>query len=178
VPAAPPRVVPPAPGWWRRPAFRCAVGFAVFAGLLATPLATSRHLTWHLGHGSMFDFDPMDVTAYAAFLLLPFYRRASHRKRDVLIVVLVPIYGSFVVARIVSRLISLPRRDWTPRVDELPRVVRIPGGRGAYVLSPSFPAAEQLRGEWCRNPDHAHPYRTWEDAQTLFCRSVPGQYEL
>ena len=173
-PVSPARTVPPAGTWWRRPAVRCAVGLAVFAGLVVTPLVTSRHLVWNLGGGWTFDFDLMDVTAYAAFLLLPFYRRASHRKRDLLIVVLVPFYGQFVAAKVVSRLIALPRRDWTPRVDELPRVVRIPGGRGAYVLPPSFPAAELLRAEWCRNPDHDHPYLSWHDAQTLFCQNPRG----
>jgi len=173
-PVSPARTVPPAGTWWRRPAVRCTVGLAVFAGLVVTPLVTSRHLVWNLGGGWTFDFDPMDVTAYAAFLLLPFYRRASHRKRDLLIVVLVPFYGQFVAAKVVSRLIALPRRDWTPRVDELPRVVRIPGGRGAYVLPPSFPAAELLRAEWCRNPDHDHPYLSWHDAQTLFCQNPRG----
>jgi hypothetical protein len=74
----------------------------------------------------------------------------------------------------VSRLDALPRRDWTPRVDELPRVVRIPGGQGAYVLPPSFRAAELLRDEWCRSPEHDHPSLSWEDAQTLFCQSVRG----
>ena len=173
-PVSPARTVPPAGTWWRRPAVRCTVGLAVFAGLVVTPLVTSRHLVWNLGGGWTFDFDPMDVTAYAAFLLLPFYRRASHRKRDLLIVVLVPFYGQFVAAKVVSRLIARPRRDWTPRVDELPRVVRIPGGRGAYVLPPSFPAAELLRAEWCRNPDHDHPYLSWHDAQTLFCQNPRG----
>jgi hypothetical protein len=171
---APAGTVPPARTWWRRPAFRNAVGIAVFAGLVLTPLATSRHLVWNLGHGWTLDLDPRDVAGYAAFLLLPFYRRTSHRKRDLLIVALVPFYGELVAATIVSRLIALPRRDWTPRVDELPRVVRIPGGRGAYVLPPSFPAAELLRDEWCRNPDHDHPYLSWEDAQTLFCQSARG----
>ena len=173
-PVSPARTVPPAGTWWRRPAVRCTVGLAVFAGLVVTPLVTSRHLVWNLGGGWTFDFDPMDVTAYAAFLLLPFYRRASHRKRDLLIVVLVPFYGQFVAAKVVSRLIARPRRDWTPRVDGLPRVVRIPGGRGAYVLPPSFPAAELLRAEWCRNPDHDHPYLSWHDAQTLFCQNPRG----
>ena len=63
-----------------------------------------------------------------------------------------PFYGQYAATDIVSRLVALPRRDWTPRVDELPRVVRIPGGRGACVLPPSVPAAELLRDERCRNP--------------------------
>ena len=173
-PVAPAPTVRPARTWWRRPVFRSAVGIAVFAFLVVTPLVASRHLVWDLGDGWTLDLDPSDVAGYAAFLLLPFYRRTSHRKRDLLIVALVPFYGQLVAATIVSRLIALPRRDWTPRVDELPRVVRIPGGRGAYVLPPSFPAAELLRGEWCRNPDHDHPYLSWEDAQTLFCQSARG----
>ena len=173
-PAAPAPTVPPARTWWRRPAFRYAVGFAVFAGLVVPPLVTSRHLVWNLGNGWTFDFDPTDVAAYAAVLLLPFYRRASHRKRDLLLVMLVPFYGQYVAAKVVSRLIALPLRDWSPRIDEMPRVVRIPGGRGAYVLPSSFPAAELLRYEWCRNPDHDHPYLSWDDAQTLFCQNPRG----
>ena len=85
-----------------------------------------------------------------------------------------PFYGRFAATDIVSRLIALPRRDWTPRVDELPGVVRIPGGRGAYVLPPSVPAAELLRDERCRNPDHDHPYLSWRDLQTLFRQNPRG----
>jgi hypothetical protein len=83
---------------------------------------------------------------------------------------LVPIYGPMVAALVLTRLIALPRRDWTPREDELPRVVRIPGGRGAYVLEQTFGEAEALRTEWCRNPEHSHPYASWHEARTYFCR--------
>ena len=58
----------------------------------------------------------------------------------------------------------------TPREDELPRVVRIPGGRGAYVLEQTFGEAEALRTEWCRNSEHSHPYASWHEARTYFCR--------
>ena len=129
---------------------------------------------WDLGHGWTLDLDPRDVAGYAAFLLLPIYRRTSHRKRDLLIVALVPFYGQLVAATIVSRLIALPRRDWTPRVDELPRVVRIPGGRGAYVL----PRASRRTGASAHRvvpqPRPRPSVPSWEDAQTLFCQSARG----
>ena len=44
------------------------------------------------------------------------------------------------------------RRDWAPRAEELPRVVRIPGQGGAYVVERTFGEAEALRTSWCRNP--------------------------
>jgi hypothetical protein len=75
-----------------------------------------------------------------------------------------------VAALVLTRLMALPRRDWTPRADELPRVVRIPGSRGAYVLEPTFGEAEALRAVWCRNPEHTHPYPSWHEARTVFCR--------
>ena len=51
---------------------------------------------------------------------------------------------AIVAGLVVSRLLSLPRRDWLPREDELPRVVRIPHGHGAYLLPPTFAEAEEL----------------------------------
>ena len=107
---------------------------------------------------------------WVAFLLMPFLRMVSYRKRDVLLIALVPIYGQMVAGLVVSRLMALPVRDWTPREDELPRVVRIPGGRGAYVVKRTFGEAEALRTTWCRNPRHQHPYASWRDAQTFFCQ--------
>jgi hypothetical protein len=168
------RSVPPELTWWRRRPFRLVVGLAVFVLLVVPTYNLETHWVVRLGGGSTLDLDPRDVTAFAAVLLVPFYRRASHRKRDLLIVALMPFYGQYVAANIVSRLLALPRRDWIPRVEELPRVVRIPGGRGAYVLPSSFPDAELLRAEWCRNPEHDHPYLSWHDAQTLFCQNPRG----
>jgi len=51
-------------------------------------------------------------------------------------------------------------------------VVRIPGGRGAYVTRSTFGAAEELRTRWCVNPDHQHPYESWAQARTLGCRKA------
>jgi hypothetical protein len=111
---------------------------------------------------------------WVAVLLMPFLRMVSYRKRDVLLIALVPIHGPMVAGLVVSRLMALPRRDWTPREDELPRVVRIPGARGAYVLAPTFGEAEALRTGWCRNPRHEHPYASWREAQTFSCRQSDG----
>jgi hypothetical protein len=156
--------------WWRRPVVRFAVGLVVWAGLTLPGLLLPRR-TWTFTLGSFnADFSPEKIEVWAALLLMPFLRMASYRKRDVLLILLVPVYGHMVAGVVVSRLLALPRRDWTPRSDELPRVVRIPGGRGAYVLQSSFPEAELLRRDWCRNPDHDHPYLSWHDAQTTFCR--------
>ncbi len=113
---------------------------------------------------------PESALFWVGLLLMPFLRSVSYRKRDVLLIALVPIYGPMVVGLVVSRLMALPRRDWTPREDELPRVVRIPGGRGAYVVERTFGEAEALRTAWCRNPEHTHPYASWREARTFFCR--------
>lgn len=36
-------------------------------------------------------------------------------------------------------------------------------------MRPTFGEAEEPRTRWCHNTDH-HPYATWSDAQTLYCR--------
>lgn len=156
--------------WWRRPPVRFAVGVLVFAGVFALPYVLppeGRQLTFR---SFTLELAPESAPFWVGLLLMPFLRRVSYRRRDVLLVALVPIYGPMVAGLVVSRLIALPRRDWTPREDELPRVVRIPGGRGAYVLERTFDEAEALRTEWCRNPEHAHPYASWHEARTFFCR--------
>ena len=156
--------------WWRRPVVRFGVGVLVWAGLLL-PAVLTPWRTWTVTWGSFSaEVTPHNLVIWVAFLLMPFLRMASYRKRDVLIIALVPIYGPMLAGLVVSRLMALPRRDWTPREDELPRVVRIPGGRGAYVLEQTFGEAEALRTEWCRNPEHSHPYASWHEARTFFCR--------
>jgi hypothetical protein len=156
--------------WWRQPGVRFAAGVLAFAGLFVLPsvlLGRGREVT--LGHLTI-ELAPENALFWVGLLLMPFLRSASYRKRDVLLIALVPIYGPMVAALVLTRLIALPRRDWTPREDELPRVVRIPGGRGAYVLEQTFGEAEALRTEWCRNPEHTHPYASWHEARTFFCR--------
>ena len=156
--------------WWRQPPVRFAVGVLVFAGLFALP-SRLPEAGWHLSLGSStLELAPENALFWVGLLLMPFLRKVSYRKRDVLLIAFVPIYGPMVAGLVVSRLIALPRRDWTPREDELPRVVRIPGGRGAYVLEQTFGEAEALRTEWCRNPEHAHPYASWHEARAFFCR--------
>jgi hypothetical protein len=158
------------PTWWRQPFVRLAVGVLVGAGLLLAQLyrpVWARTLSW----GSLsVDLTSDNVEFWAAVLLMPFLRMVSYRKRDVLLIALVPIYGPMVAGVVVSRLMALPRRDWAPRAEELPRVVRIPGQGGAYLVERTFGEAEARRTSWCRNPHHRHPYACWHEAQTFFCR--------
>jgi hypothetical protein len=114
------------------------------------------------------------VPALMALALVPFLRQASYRKRDVLLITLVPVYGYLVAGMVVSRLIARPRRDWPPRPDELDRVVRIPGAGGDYLLMDTFSVAEELRTRWCVNPDHHHPYESWALARQMFCHRPHG----
>jgi hypothetical protein len=156
--------------WWRRPLVRFAVGVLVWAGLLLPAVLMPRR-TWTVSWGSFIaDLTPQNIVVWAAVLLMPFLRMASYRKRDVLLIALVPIYGPMVAGLVVSRLMALPLRDWTPREDELPRVVRVPRSRGAYVVKPTFGEAEALRTKWCRNPRHQHPYASWREARTFYCQ--------
>lgn len=162
------------PRWWRGPVVRWAVCLLVWGGLLAVTYGVDEDasVTWGRFLGVQWELQPHYTVSYVALLLLPFYARTSHRPRDFWLVLLVPLYGPFVAAKVVSRLLALPRRDWVPRPDELPRVVRIPGGRGDYVLAPTFDVAEGLRTRWCRNPFHEHPYPSPRDAMLAGCRSV------
>ena len=157
--------------WWRRPPVRFVVGVLVFAGAFAFPFLLPE-AGWHVpvSRSGTLDVMPESALFWVGLLLMPFLRSVSYRKRDVLLIALVPIYGPMVVGLVVSRLMALPRRDWTPREDELPRVVRVPGGRGAYVVERTFGEAEVLRTAWCRNPEHTHPYASWREARTFFCR--------
>ncbi len=150
--------------WRQRRSTRTVVAAVVTVSLLGWMIASVGFV------------DDGRATGGQAFLLLPalvlwaFLRRVSYRRRDIAILLLVPVYGQFLCGVIVSRLLALPRRDWTPRPDELPRVVRIPQGRGAYVLAPSFAQAEELRGVWCRNVRHAHPYESAAVAPLIGCQ--------
>jgi hypothetical protein len=101
----------------------------------------------HLGT-YLWTLDPHNLAVLAAVLLMPFLRSVSYRRRDVLLIALVPLYGALVAGLVVFRLLSLPRRTWPPRADELDRVVRIPGGRGDYVVRPTYADAEHLRTAW------------------------------
>lgn len=157
--------------WWQHPAFRALAGALTTAGLLSTwfLLPAGGHWRVSMTGSSHFDLTASGIELYVGLLLMPFLRKASYRKRDIAIIVLVPVYGDIVAGLVVYRLLSLPRRDWVPRPDELPRVVRIPHGHGAYQLSRTFAEAEELRTRWCVNPEHRHPYPSWSATQQLRC---------
>ena len=82
-----------------------------------------------------------------------------------LLVALVPVVGPMLAGISVYRLLSLPRRTWPPRPDEADRVVGVPDDPGAYLLLPTFAAAEALRTAWCDNLHHEHPYPSWRVAR-------------
>ena len=145
---------PPRRTWWRDTRFRLPFGIVVCAVLLWVP-NVEQHWVFHLGN-MFFDFDPLHTMAYIAVLLLPFARRVSHRKRDLLVVALVPFLGQVWAAKMVQRALCLPWHDWPPRPDQLPFVARIPGGDGAYVLCPTAGEAAALRTAWCTDPEHDH----------------------
>ena len=167
---------PPPEHWWQHPWVRLMPAVVAVVGVcwLELRYPETKHVHVHLTHWTYFVLTPADASGYAALLLLPFLRKVSYRKRDALLIWLVPLYGQLLIGLMIFRLMALPRRTWPPRRDELARVARIPGGRGAYVLRPTFEAAEQLRRSWCRNADHRHPYPSWEEAQQSGCRQSRG----
>ena len=161
-----PSVLPPA-RWWQRQPVPGGVGAVVAVVLLAGSLLRGYGWQWSLGlpAGASVELSPADLMPLVALLLMPVMRQVSYRKRDALLVGLVPIVGPMLTGILVSRLLSLPRREWPPRPDEEARVVPVPGERSAYLLMPSFAAAEALRTAWCADPGHHHPYPSRRAAQ-------------
>lgn len=167
------RPVPPPPHWWQHLGVRL-LALALTASLVLVPaLTTAADSRWQvpLGGSAYYSLDPHRLDILVGLLLLPAMRHVSYRKRDVLIITLVPIWGALIAGLIVYRLLALPRRSWPPRPDELPRIARIPGGRGDYVLGRTFAEAETLRAAWCINVEHQHPYASWREAAQHGCRS-------
>lgn len=119
--------------WWQHPVFRAFAGALTTAGLLSTwfLLPADGHWRVSVTGSSYVDLTASGIELYVGLLLMPFLLKVSYRKRDIAIIVLVPVYGEIVAGLVVYRLLSLPRRGWVPRPDELPRVVRIPHGHGA-----------------------------------------------
>jgi len=146
---------------------RLVAGLVTMLGLMSLMLVPDP-VRWQIGSFTL-ELQPWRAQLYLAVLLVPFLRQVSYRKRDALLIGLVPFWGAYLAAEIVWRLLCLPRRDWVPRYDELPRVVRIPHGRGDYLLLPTFQDAEALRSAWCVNSEHHHPYPTWTDARVAGC---------
>lgn len=130
---------PPRARWWQHRAVRVAAGVLVVVALLLVTPWTDRW-RWHVAGSVYLELTAVGRSACVGLVLMPFMRRVSYRRRDILIVVLVPLYGQYVAAKMVSRLLALPRRDWPPRPDEADRVVRLPGDPGTYLLRPPGPA--------------------------------------
>ena len=155
-----PSVLPP-PRWWQRQPVPGGVGALVAVVLLAASLFSRGH-EWHwslgLPTGASVQLTQSGLMPLVALLLMPLMPQVSYRKRDALLVGLVPLVGPMLTGILVSRLLSLPRREWPPRPDETARVVPVPGEPCAYLLMPSFGVAEALRTAWCTDPDHHHPY--------------------
>jgi len=69
------------------------------------------------------------VNALVSVLFLPVLRLVSYRRRDVLVLALVPFWQLAVAWTVGYRAAYLPQRDWAPRPDERLRVHRLRGGR-------------------------------------------------
>lgn len=164
-----PSVLPP-PRWWQRQPVPGGVGALVAVVLLAASLFSRGH-EWHwslgLPTGASVQLTQSGLMPLVALLLMPLMPQVSYRKRDALLVGLVPLVGPMLAGLLVSRLLSLPRREWPPRPDEAARVVPVPGERSAYLVMPSFAAAESLRTAWCADPDHHHPYPSRQAARPV-----------
>jgi hypothetical protein len=120
--------------WRQREWFRVLLAVGTVAALVVLP-AYLRDQGWDgrltVGGGVMLELHSQDAMLYVAVALLPVMRLVSYRKRDVLLVALVPLYQLFLVGRIVYRLSFLPLRDWRPRPDEVPEVTSV--GFGVWV---------------------------------------------
>lgn len=163
----------PAVRWWQHRWFRTLAGTTVFLGQFAPTYIFAEDDRWVVGGhtGWSFEVQPYHLDVWFAFLLIPFLQKVAYRKRDFLLIALIPFYGEYLAGKVIYRLLGLPRRDWPPRPDELPRAVRIPKGRGDYLLPKTFAEAETQRAAWCINPDHQHPYASWSDARLAGCAS-------
>ncbi len=155
---------------------RLGAATALVVGFLLLHETVPADLTWPLSSGpdaATVGVRPL-LTIGAALALAVVMPLVSYRLRDALLIP-VPLVNVVVAVKILHRAMLLPRRDWVPRTEELPRAVRLPGGRGQYFLARDFAEAEYWRTRWCRSPDHAHPYETWELAQAVGCRQDSGR---
>jgi hypothetical protein len=170
-------VTVPALRWWQRQWFRALAGTSVALAQFAPTFFFAEDARWVVGGGSGWSLEvqPYHLQVWFAFLLIPFLRHVAYRKRDFLLIAIIPFYGEYLAGKVIYRLLGLPRRDWPPRPDELPRAVRIPGGRGAYLLPKTVAEAETQRAAWCINPNHQHPYATWSDTRLAGCAGLRTQ---
>ena len=86
---------------------------------------------------------PQSTPFWVGLLMVALLSRVSYRPRDLLIFLFVPIYWLWVVARVASRLMFLPYRDWPPRPDEWDRMLIVAGR--VYVLDPH--GSDPLEGD-------------------------------
>jgi hypothetical protein len=167
---APPRKASsaaPAELWRQRPGVRAAVATCVVVALLGGFGYLPGHdWTVHLVGSVSLQLGPIGLMLALGLLLTDALPKVSYRKRDFLLIATIPVYGQYLGGKVVYRLLALPRRDWPPRPDERPRVVPVPDEPRVYLLPSTFADAEELRGQWCTNPQHLHPYQTWNAAQS------------
>ncbi len=69
------------------------------------------------------------ASVLGSLVFLPVLRLVSYRRRDVVILALVPVWQVVVAWKVGYRAAYLPLRDWAPRPDERLRVHRVRGGR-------------------------------------------------
>jgi hypothetical protein len=152
--------------WRQRPDVRAAVATSVVVALLGgLGYLPGYDWTVQLVGGVSWQLGPIGLMLTLGLLLTPALPKVSYRKRDLLLIALIPLFGQFLVGKVIYRLLSLPRRDWPPRPDERPRLVPVPGEPRVYLLPATFADAEELRSQWCTNPQHRHPYPTWDAAR-------------
>lgn len=90
--------------------------------------------SWILAsHLAAFGLWRIAASVVSSLVFLPVLRLVSYRRRDVLILALVPVWQLAVAWTVGYRAAYLPLRDWDPRPDERLRVHRQRGGH--WVLA-------------------------------------------
>ncbi len=118
-------------------------GAAAVALLLAPQLLTPDE--WvaasHLGR---FGVWRLVANALVSLIFVPLLRLVSYRRRDWVLLALVPVWQWVVAYRIGYRAAILPLHDWPPRPDERLRVRRLATGP-EWVLTPRPARASRIR---------------------------------
>jgi hypothetical protein len=101
------------------------------AGLtvLVLPQAVMPHPWVAASHLEPLGLWRLAVNALVSVFFLPVLRLVSYRRRDILVLALVPFWQLAVAWTVGYRAAYLPLRDWAPRPDERLRVHRIRGGQ-------------------------------------------------
>ncbi len=88
------------------------------AGTVAVAVVfLSQPVGWLAGHPHGPWVDVVNFGA-PALLFLPLLPLVSYRRRDVLIMAIVPFWNAVLAAKVGWRLANLPARDWRPRPGE------------------------------------------------------------